>query len=199
MAVMPQPRSPGRHESQPCPASAYARTLATRKQAEPIMSGVHTRTLTWWALNALLSASKVLTLKRIVPASWITEASHPISVGRHVTGRSGRRSSRGLAACPAFAAWKYCRYPALVKKIEPMKNVQAIHSAELPSAASAGTRNSTEPTAKSAPIHHPSRSGRNQTPVRSGPALCRSGPFRARRDPRSSIPRRRARGARCSR
>jgi hypothetical protein len=56
-----------------------------------------------------------------------------------------------------------------VKKIEPTKKVMPIPGRDTDAHCDAieATRKHTEPTAKSAPIHHAIRSGRHQTPARS--------------------------------
>jgi hypothetical protein len=51
---------------------------------------------------------------------------------------------------------------AVVKQMEPQKNVTPIQSAEEPSAATEGTRNIVEPAVNSAPIHHAAFRGRQR-------------------------------------
>ena len=169
-AAICQSRSRGRNDSQRCSALAKASVLASRKQAEPITSGTHTRTSCSWAVSAWSSATKVLTLKRIVPGNWTAAATQSTRCGSQPRGRSSVRSCLGRPRCGASLAATSCSSAALVKKIEPAAKPKPIHVALDPSAASAGIRNSSEPSANSAPVHHAIRSGRHigrqsRTPV----------------------------------
>ncbi len=83
--------------------AASASPLARRKQMEPRASGAHTRTSSWAVESASFMAVKVVTLKNTVPTSC-TLAAH-----------QSRRSRR--------AVWLNWSREAVVKKIEPAKNV----------------------------------------------------------------------------
>ncbi len=133
-AAMRHEMLPTRHDHQPWLTSNQARPLATRKQIEPTMSGTHTRRCACVASRLASSAASVVTLKNTVPTSCTALADQSMRAGSHVQKR--RRRSPGLASVPgrrawgALSVWRYCRYAADVKKIEPTKNV--IASASVP-------------------------------------------------------------------
>ncbi len=80
-SVIHQDRSRGRHADQPWQTSYQARTLETRKQAEPIASGRYT---CWWAACAdrsVTMATPVLTLKYKVPTNCTAVAHQSIRPG----------------------------------------------------------------------------------------------------------------------
>src|SRR3954454_14396183 len=79
--------------------AAYATAPETRKQIEPRTSGDQTSRSYADASRPACSAQNVLTLKKMVPANWISEL---------------HRSS-GCTACRA------CRKAAEAKRIEPTK------------------------------------------------------------------------------
>ena len=60
-------------------------------------------------------------LKKTVPTSWIEVASQSIRRGSHDAGAAGRGGGRAPGA--VFTTSRYCSAAALVKKIEPTKNV----------------------------------------------------------------------------
>jgi hypothetical protein len=123
-----------RHDHQPWLTSNQARPLATRKQIEPTMSGTHTRRCACVAFRLVSMAAAVVTLKNTVPTSWTALADQSMRAGSQVQKR--RRRSPGVAsvpgrsACGALRVCRYCRYAAVVKKMEPTKNV--IASASVP-------------------------------------------------------------------
>ena len=120
-AAITQPRSSGRHESQPCPASAKASQLATRKQIEPSASGRQESRFAEESSRLSSIARKVLMLKKTVPTSWIEVASQSIRPGSQET----KRVPRGAAGSgrAVLTTSRYWSDAALVKKIEPTKNV----------------------------------------------------------------------------
>ena len=97
-------------------------------------------------------ATNVLTLNSRVPTDWMPVASQSIWPGSHT--KTFRRAAPGCRGAASTAS-RYCRKPAEVKKIDPMKNVTASGLAPTASAY-AGTvpsANRVEPIANSTPIH----------------------------------------------
>src|SRR5262249_44654238 len=116
-----------------------------RKQIEPSASGAQTSRLYWFASSPRRSASKVLMLKKIVPATWTAEAHQS----------SPRQASAVVSSC---------RVAAEVKKIEPTKNTSP-STREPTSSTKPGngpTRKHVEPIAKRTPTHHDACRGRHQ-------------------------------------
>src|SRR3954468_21649699 len=125
--------------------AAYATAPETRKQIEPSTSGDQTSRSYSVASRPACSAWNVLTLKKIVPANWISEL---------------QRSS-GSTACSA------CSNAAEVKKIEPTKKTTPSTNDPTSSTkpGNGATRKHAEPTANRTPVHHPTRCGAHQTPA----------------------------------
>src|SRR3954447_3506558 len=125
--------------------AAYATAPETRKEIEPSTSGDQTSRSYADASRPACSARNVLTLKKMVPANWISEL---------------HRSS-GSTACRA------CRKAADVKKIEPTKKTTP--STDDPTSSTnpgnGATRKHAEPIANRTPVHHPIRCGAHQTPA----------------------------------
>src|SRR6516162_10573803 len=70
------------------------------------------------------NASNVLILKSMVPKNCSAQLSQPISRGfQPKTARCFGAGRSDSAGSPAFAAWKSCKYAAVVKGIEPAKKI----------------------------------------------------------------------------
>src|SRR5262245_59569642 len=108
-AAITHGRSCGRQDHHVWVTANNAIALATRKQIDPKASGDHTSLFSWVAERWRAMASKVEMLKNSVPASWIAPADQSRFPGAHARQRP-------------VAVW-YCSAAALVKKIEPTKNV----------------------------------------------------------------------------
>ena len=98
---------------------------------DPSMSGRQTCWCACAASRALRVAAYVLTLKNTVPIDWTPHAHQSIRAGCHAIHRRRPRAPPATSV-GALIAWKNWRYPALVKKIDPAKNV--IASAAAPTA-----------------------------------------------------------------
>ena len=121
-AVIHQASDLGFQAAQPWHASNQASALATRKQAEPRMSGRQTWCCACAEPTSAQMATKVLMLNSRVPTDWMPVASQSIWCGRNTkTLRRGAPGRRGAAS----TASRYCRKPAVVKNSDPMKNVTA--------------------------------------------------------------------------
>ena len=81
----------------------------TRKQTEPTASGVHTRRSYDESSKLTWTPRKVVALKAIVPANWMMLLQRSMAGAGHVS--------------------RHWRNAAVVKKIEPTKNVSASASA----------------------------------------------------------------------
>ncbi len=135
-------------------------------------------------------AARVVTLKNTVPTSCTALADQSMREGSQVQKR--RRRSPGVVALAersawgAFSVWRYCREAALVKKIDPTKNVMA--SASVPTQPTypgrAPTAKQIEPDANSTPIHQPTAVGAHHVEPR--PASRRPACFRCSRDVHST-------------
>src|SRR3954464_2518725 len=156
-AEMPKKTEPSRfraairHAADGPRSAPQARQLETRKQIEPKTSGVHTRRSAWRASNPRFMPSNVLTLKNRVPTNWISEAS--------------------LSARVTDA--RSCTNAAVVKKIEPTKNVTPSpgRGAEAHCETNEATAKQDAPIANSTPIHQSASPGRHQSrSPRSAPA-----------------------------
>jgi hypothetical protein len=128
-------------------------------------------------------AAKVLMLNARVPTDWIPVASQSIWPGSQT--KTFRPAVPGRLGAASTAS-RYCRKPAEVKKIDPMKYVTA--SALAPTAfAYAGTvprPNRNEPIANSTPIHQSRSCGAHQVEPRgSAPDRC----LRCERDSQRAI------------
>ena len=91
---------------------------------DPSMSGRQTCWCACAASRALRVAANVLTLKNS-GADRLDAARPAVDPSRLPRDTAGGRESPPATSVGALIAWKNWRYPALVKKIDPAKNVIA--------------------------------------------------------------------------
>ncbi len=108
------------------PSARMANALETRNSTEPTKSGTQTRWCVWVVVRFVAIANAVLALKASVPGNCVAAASQPRSCGSQARRTAGRRrrSSPSGAICGLWDCTS-CENEALVKKIEPTKNVIA--------------------------------------------------------------------------